>query len=118
MSQAYLNAVYQGRPVQVMAGRDGIEWHLFAKVAWLDADGEWIEPLVLDVWRVIDERSTLNDARDYVTALACRVARLGIEMPTPMRAEICRAMLDDDNRTQVWFDAAGHEVPTTQEETR
>lgn len=111
MSQAYLNARYQGRPVEVMAGWDGIECHLFAKVFDLDADEE---RLVLDVWRVIDERPMLNDAWDDVTALACRVARLGIEMPIQMRAEICRAMLADDNHTQVRFDEAGRVVPFTQ----
>lgn len=105
-----MDTTYRGRPVRMLAGWDGIEWHLFAKVAWLDEDGAWDDdaPLVLDCWIPIDVRPEPDEARQYVMALTRRVAaQLGIELPPAMQVEICRAMLDNDNRSQVWFAADG-----------
>ncbi|WP_322074789.1 hypothetical protein [Burkholderia cepacia] len=110
MSQAFLSGTHDGRRTQLMAGWDGIEGDVYAKVAYLDERGDWIEEpgLLLDTVIRLDARPDLGDAWMYVDELVNRIAvRVGIAVPDAMRTEICRAMLENDNRSRVWFNADG-----------
>lgn len=112
MSQAFFNATWQGKPVQVMAGWDGIDSELYVKVFYLDERGEVDESpgLVLDVWKAVHPRPTeINDeSAALVMGIQGKLDRLGIVIPQLMLGEILAHMVTDDNRTRSIYDADGN----------
>lgn len=112
MSQAFYNSTWNGLPVQVMAGWDGIDSELFVKVFYVDDDGEPDEEpgLVLDAWTEVFPCPTekTGDSAALVSWIQERLDPLGIKLPQAMLAEVLAHMMMDDNRTQVMYDASGN----------
>lgn len=112
MSQTFFNSLWNGVPVQVMAGWDGRDSELFVKVFYLDERGEVDEDpgLVLDAWKEVHPRPTeiTHEAAALVSGIQDRLDRLGIVLPQAMLAEVLAHMVTDDNRTRAVYDASGN----------
>lgn len=111
MSQIFLRALYEGEPVEIMAGWSPMESQVFVKVAALDCEGEWREdvPLGLDAWNDVDILPTeIAAAVALVEPLREKLAPLGLDFPDEMLVEIASHVVLDLGNVIVRYTSDGH----------
>jgi hypothetical protein len=108
MSQIFKATSWEGNPVEILTGWDGLTSQLFVKVALLDETGEWRDdvPLVLDAWKNITQRPTeINAAASLAMGIRDKLRPLGMDVSDLLLGEVAAHLVLDARNVVVRYEA-------------
>jgi hypothetical protein len=110
MSQVLITTRFRGDPVEVMAGWDRMQSHVFVTVGLLDDEGRWRDdvPPLLEAWKEVAVRPTeLPAAAALAAGVRDKLDPMGIVVPDMLFGEIAAHIVLDAGNVIVRYDNDG-----------